>query len=201
MKKARRNPRKGRIRTGVRILSTEVFHPCPRSRGPATLAPHAPPPPHRPSPRCSRQLAAPAALGAPAQVTRGRPRACHASGNRRSSRPSTRFTLAGIHWRGSGSVTFRTRSLAGRWSEWRPAAPEDEDGPDLGSRREPDAERLADRKPVVGRAVRPDRGAHERAGRASSRASRMEPRAPRPLPDSGCDGDPGDRAARFLGSG
>jgi hypothetical protein len=30
-------------------------------------------------------------------------------------------------------VVFRTRSLAGGWSAWRPAAPEDEDGPDLGS--------------------------------------------------------------------
>jgi len=45
-----------------------------------------------------------------------------------------RFTLAGIHWRGSGRVEFRTRSLEGRWSGWRPAAPEDEDGPDPGSR-------------------------------------------------------------------
>ena len=41
-----------------------------------------------------------------------------------------RFTLAGIHWKGAGSVVFRTRSVEGRWSAWRPAAPEDEDGPD-----------------------------------------------------------------------
>ena len=44
-----------------------------------------------------------------------------------------RFTLAGVHWRGTGNVAFRTRSLAGRWSAWRPAAAEDHDGPDLGS--------------------------------------------------------------------
>ena len=44
------------------------------------------------------------------------------------------FTLAGIHWRGPGQVLFRTRSLDGRWRAWRPAAPEDEDGPDSGSR-------------------------------------------------------------------
>jgi hypothetical protein len=44
-----------------------------------------------------------------------------------------RFTLVGLHWQGSGSVLFRTRSLEGRWTTWRPAAPEDEDGPDLGS--------------------------------------------------------------------
>jgi hypothetical protein len=45
-----------------------------------------------------------------------------------------RFTLVGVHWRGPGSVELRTRSLDGRWSRWRPAAPEDEDGPDAGSR-------------------------------------------------------------------
>ena len=44
-----------------------------------------------------------------------------------------RFTLAGVHWLGSGRVAFRTRSLEGDWSAWRPAAPEDEDGPDPGS--------------------------------------------------------------------
>ena len=45
-----------------------------------------------------------------------------------------RFTLAGVHWQGPGRVVFRTRSLEGRWSAWRDAAPEDEDGPDNGSR-------------------------------------------------------------------
>ena len=47
-----------------------------------------------------------------------------------------RFTLAGVQWRGSGRVVFRTRSTAGRWSEWRLGAPEDEDRPDVGSREE-----------------------------------------------------------------
>ncbi|HLE99011.1 MAG TPA: N-acetylmuramoyl-L-alanine amidase [Gaiellaceae bacterium] len=41
-----------------------------------------------------------------------------------------RFTLAGVHWRGSGKVSLRTRSVDGRWTPWRDAAPEDEDGPD-----------------------------------------------------------------------
>ena len=41
-----------------------------------------------------------------------------------------RFTLAGVHWRGPGRVVFRTRSVDGRWSGWRPAAPEDEDATD-----------------------------------------------------------------------
>ena len=48
--------------------------------------------------------------------------------------PISRFTLAGIHWRGSGRVVFRTRSRNGTWSQWRAAAPEAEDGPDQGSR-------------------------------------------------------------------
>jgi hypothetical protein len=35
-----------------------------------------------------------------------------------------RFNLVGLHWRGSGAVFFRTRSLAGRWSRWRDAEAE-----------------------------------------------------------------------------
>src|SRR5437763_10872865 len=41
----------------------------------------------------------------------------------------TRFDMVGLHWRGTGSVAFRTRSLAGRWSAWHAAAPEAEDLP------------------------------------------------------------------------
>jgi hypothetical protein len=41
-----------------------------------------------------------------------------------------RFNLVGLHWRGSGSVEFRTRAAGGRWSGWNPAAPEAEDRPD-----------------------------------------------------------------------
>ena len=44
-----------------------------------------------------------------------------------------RFNLVGLRWQGSGMVLFRTRSPAGHWSNWRPAAPEDEDRPDLRS--------------------------------------------------------------------
>ena len=44
-----------------------------------------------------------------------------------------RFDLVGLHWRGPGSVEFRTRSLGGRWSAWRRAAPEAEDLPDARS--------------------------------------------------------------------
>jgi N-acetylmuramoyl-L-alanine amidase len=42
-----------------------------------------------------------------------------------------RFDLVGLHWRGTGTVAFSTRSLAGRWSAWHPAAPEAEDAPDV----------------------------------------------------------------------
>ncbi len=44
-----------------------------------------------------------------------------------------RFDLVGIHWRGSGSVEFRARSVSGRWSAWESAAPEAEDRPDAGT--------------------------------------------------------------------
>ena len=50
-----------------------------------------------------------------------------------SSQAPDRFNLVGLHWRGPGSVQFRTRSLAGRWSAWHEAAPEAEDRPDAGT--------------------------------------------------------------------
>ena len=45
------------------------------------------------------------------------------------NKPAHRFDLVGLHWKGDGAVTFRTRSVKGRWSPWREAAPE-EDRPD-----------------------------------------------------------------------
>ena len=41
-----------------------------------------------------------------------------------------RFAMVGLHWQGPGTVSFRTRSVDGTWSRWRPAAPEAEDRPD-----------------------------------------------------------------------
>src|SRR4051794_41795023 len=35
------------------------------------------------------------------------------------------FEPVGMHWRGSGRVEYRTRSLAGRWSAWRTSSEED----------------------------------------------------------------------------
>jgi len=48
----------------------------------------------------------------------------------RSQRAPLRFNMVGLHWRGSGTVWFRTRSLTGVWSRWQPARPEAEDLPD-----------------------------------------------------------------------
>jgi flagellar hook assembly protein FlgD len=45
-------------------------------------------------------------------------------------RAPLRFNMVGLHWRGSGSVSFRTRSVSGAWSTWQPARPEAEDLPD-----------------------------------------------------------------------
>jgi flagellar hook assembly protein FlgD len=53
---------------------------------------------------------------------------------RSSAVAAPRFDLVGLHWRGVGSVEFRTRSTAGRWSAWHPAAPEAEDAPDAPER-------------------------------------------------------------------
>jgi flagellar hook assembly protein FlgD len=47
-----------------------------------------------------------------------------------SAQAPERFNLLGLHWQGPGRVSFRTRGLNGRWSAWRDAAPEAEDGPD-----------------------------------------------------------------------
>jgi len=32
-----------------------------------------------------------------------------------------RFDMLGLHWQGSGGVSYRTRSAAGRWGAWRDA--------------------------------------------------------------------------------
>ena len=54
-------------------------------------------------------------------------------GGRALAAATPQFDMVGLHWRGAGSVQFRTRSLAGRWSAWRRADPEAEDLPDVGS--------------------------------------------------------------------
>jgi hypothetical protein len=76
-------------------------------------------------------LAAPATAFAEASLTM-REVPLHGQRSLAATAP-TRFDLVGVHWRGSGSVEFRTRSTAGRWSRWHRAAPEGEDLPDAGS--------------------------------------------------------------------
>ena len=44
-----------------------------------------------------------------------------------------RFNMVGLHWKGSGTVWFRTALEPGEWSEWQPAGPETDDAPDPGS--------------------------------------------------------------------
>ncbi len=124
--KARRNPRKEAVRTGVRSLSTGGISPLLASGIPATLA----------DMRCRLAvlvvaLAGAGMLAAPA-VAAESVATLELAPNDAAPAPK-RFTLAGVHWRGTGNVAFRTRSLAGRWSAWRPGAPEDHDGPDVGS--------------------------------------------------------------------
>jgi hypothetical protein len=45
-----------------------------------------------------------------------------------SASDTPRFNLVGLHWRGSGEVLFRTRTLSGRWSRWRHADAENAKG-------------------------------------------------------------------------
>src|SRR5215510_6657904 len=50
-----------------------------------------------------------------------------------ASAPPREFDMVGLHWRGPGSVEFRTRAVGGGWSLWQRAAPEAEDAPDSGT--------------------------------------------------------------------
>jgi flagellar hook assembly protein FlgD len=43
------------------------------------------------------------------------------------------FTMVGLHWRGGGTVSFRTALEPGEWSPWQPARPEADDLPDQGA--------------------------------------------------------------------
>jgi hypothetical protein len=75
-------------------------------------------------------FASPAAAFADATLTM---REVPLHGERTLASATREFDMVGLHWRGSGSVQFRTRSTAGKWSAWRQAAPEAEDLPDIGS--------------------------------------------------------------------
>jgi N-acetylmuramoyl-L-alanine amidase len=72
-------------------------------------------------------LSAPAAAFGGASLTM---REVPLHGERTLAAATPQFDMVGLHWRGPGSVEFRTRSLAGRWTAWEAAAPEAEDLPD-----------------------------------------------------------------------
>ena len=46
--------------------------------------------------------------------------------------PPIRFNMIGLHWQGSGSVSYRTRASSGEWRAWMTA--DADSGPDVGSR-------------------------------------------------------------------
>ena len=54
-------------------------------------------------------------------------------GGRMLTAAAPQFDMVGLHWRGPGTVQFRTRSLEGRWSTWQRADPEAEDLPNVGT--------------------------------------------------------------------
>jgi hypothetical protein len=54
-------------------------------------------------------------------------------GERTLAASTTHFDMVGLHWRGSGTVQFRTRSVERRWSVWQRADPEGEDLPNVGT--------------------------------------------------------------------
>jgi hypothetical protein len=75
-------------------------------------------------------FAAPAAAFGSASLTM---REVPLHGERNLAATTTQFDMVGLHWQGAGTVHFRTRSLAGRWSAWQRADPEAEDLPNLGT--------------------------------------------------------------------
>jgi hypothetical protein len=75
-------------------------------------------------------FAAPAAAFGGASLTM---REVPLHGERTLAATTTEFDMVGLHWQGTGTVQFRTRSLAGRWSPWRRADPEGEDLPNTGT--------------------------------------------------------------------
>src|SRR5204862_3932955 len=65
-------------------------------------------------------LAAPATALAVEPTLTVRTVPLHGARSLTAARPA-RFDLVAVHWRGPGSVRFRTRSAAGRWSRWQTA--------------------------------------------------------------------------------
>jgi hypothetical protein len=70
-----------------------------------------------------------AALLAPASALAGGPtltmREVPLHAERTTAAAAPRFNMVGLHWRGSGGVLYRTRSLVGGWGTWRAADDDD----------------------------------------------------------------------------
>jgi hypothetical protein len=62
-------------------------------------------------------LAAPASAFAAGPTLTMREVPLHASRSLQAAAP--RFNMVALHWRGSGAVSFTTRSASGRWTRWR----------------------------------------------------------------------------------
>jgi N-acetylmuramoyl-L-alanine amidase len=75
-------------------------------------------------------LAAPASARAATATMTARDVPLHGDRALASSQP--RFDMVALHWRGTGTVSFRTRA-GSHWSRWRAAAPEADDLPDASS--------------------------------------------------------------------
>src|SRR5436190_3982601 len=70
-----------------------------------------------------------AALSAPAAALAGGPtltmREVPLQGQRTLASAVSRFNMVGVHWRGSGSVAYRTHRVRGSWSAWRTSDDDD----------------------------------------------------------------------------
>ena len=101
-----------------------------------------------------------------------------AAGPSRPWLPPIRFNMLGLHWQGTGTVDYRTRSTAGRWSPGR--APTPTRGPTPArprrgrrlARREPRLDVGLGRRPVPRRA--PSRGCAPTTSGPGSAAARCE---------------------------
>ena len=110
----------------------------------------------------------------------GRRRAHDGAARRR--RPSS--TWSASTGRAPAGCSSAPTAVAGRWSSWRPVAPEAEDLPDPGSRETRIRSGLAARQPVLGRR-RPTASAYRAGGRRApaARLVRLEPGRAGAAPD------------------
>ena len=120
------------------------------------------------------------------------------SGRSRRRRPRRGSTSSGCTGVGPGTVQFRTRSLAGRWSGWVDAAPEAEDRPDAGTPERARAGTWRLGNPWWVGPREPDRVPLPRHGHPAAGALRLEPRRRGAGAHAAEGGRAGDRATQRL---